>query len=109
MRAALLVMALIAAAVANADDLYVFTRAECGPCQLAKKAFADDASLAGGCQLHVVDTRLEPVIAAKRRVSAVPTIVLERDGREIARKVGWAGASEFRRWLEKSRHRRSRR
>lgn len=83
-----------------ADDLYIFTREGCGPCERLKAAIASDPTLTDGCVVYLVDTAKHPLIAARRRVSAVPVVILERDGREIGRQVGFRDASELRRWIQ---------
>lgn len=86
--------------VALADDIYIFTREGCGPCERLKTAIASDPTLTDGCVVYLVDTQKHPLIAARRRVSAVPVVILERDGREVGRQVGFRDASELRRWIQ---------
>lgn len=86
--------------VAYADQLILFHRDGCAPCAKAKSALLADPSLSGGIDLAFVDTKKHPQLAAQYGVKAVPVLVLEQDGREVARKVGWRDVSEFRSWLK---------
>jgi glutaredoxin len=95
-----LIAVLIASqSVAYADQVILFHRDGCSPCAKAKAALTADPSLLGGIDLALVDTRKHPQMAAQYGVKAVPVLVLEQDGKEVARKVGWQDASEFRSWL----------
>ena len=86
--------------VAHADQLILFHRDGCAPCAKAKAALIADPSLLGGIDLAFVDTKRHPRMASEYGVKSVPVLVLERDGREVARKVGWRDASEFREWFK---------
>jgi thioredoxin 1 len=48
-----------------------------------------------------INTDREPELAREHRVAAIPTIIVFRDGSEIARRVGDAGPEEMLRWLER--------
>jgi hypothetical protein len=41
-----------------------------------------------------------PDLVAKYNVQAFPTIILLRDGREVARRVGYASPAELKRWVD---------
>lgn len=96
---------MVMATSASADDLYIFTREGCGPCGRLKAAIASDPTLTDGCVVYLVDTAKHPLIAARRRVSAVPVVILERDGREIGRQVGFRDASHLRTWIQEKKQR----
>lgn len=61
----------------------------CGPCRQMAPAFA---AAAGTLEPHVrlgkVDTEAEPELAARFGIRSIPTLVLIRGGREIARQSG---------------------
>ncbi|KAB2886120.1 MAG: thioredoxin family protein [Kofleriaceae bacterium] len=66
-----------------------FTAAWCGPCrQLAPVLHEIEQAYAGRARVVEVDTDEEPALAQAFRVTAMPTVVLLRDGREVGRFVG---------------------
>jgi len=81
----------IAEALLNTPGLTVvdFTARWCGPCkQLAPVLHEVEKEYAGRARVVAVDTDDEPVLAQAFRVTAMPTVVLLRDGREVGRFVG---------------------
>ncbi len=61
----------------------------CGPCRTMSPAIERvAASFAGRVQLVKVDAGAEPQLAQELRIMAVPTVILWRDGQEIARSTG---------------------
>ena len=71
----------------------------CGPCLMMGPAFAEAAGkLFPDVRLAKVDTSSEQAIAARFGIRAVPTLILFRDGREIARQSGAMGAADLVRW-----------
>lgn len=97
---------LVASAVA--DDLLVFTRKGCGPCDQAKAAIEADRSITIGYTLRMVDTGDEPAEARRYGVRSVPTFVVVRDGREVRRTTGFSSADKLRAWLDQKGRRRRR-
>ena len=85
---------------ADAGDLLIFTRAGCGACDRAKAAIASDPAIAAGHTLTSIDTQSQPLLARMYRVRAVPVFVLEINGREVARTVGFSTGAELKSWLE---------
>jgi thioredoxin-like negative regulator of GroEL len=49
--------------------------------------------------LHVMDSRSE--LGDSYGIKVVPTFVRLKDGQEVARKVGYAGKSDLRYWLDR--------
>jgi thioredoxin-like negative regulator of GroEL len=96
-------LALVATSALGADDLYIFTREGCAPCERLKAAIASDPSITDGCVVYSVNVQRHPLIAAMRRVSAVPAVILERDGREIGRRVGFDTSLQLRNWIQEKR------
>lgn len=89
----------LACAQAAADDLYVFWRPGCSPCEKLKAALIADPSIAAGYTVHMIDTRKHPELAAKHKVSGVPVLAILRDGKELKRRVGFADARELTDWM----------
>lgn len=95
MRAALVFLAFFG--VAQADDIIAFTRPGCSPCEQFKKDYAKDPKIAAPHALHVMDSRSE--LGESYGVTAVPTFIRLKHGREAARKVGYGGKDDLRSWL----------
>ena len=76
-----------------------FWAAWCGPCQQMAPQFAAAAGLLEPrVRLGKVDTEAEPQLSARFSVRSIPTLVLLRGGREIARQAGAMGRDQIVRW-----------
>jgi thioredoxin 2 len=73
----------------------------CGPCrQMAPGFEAAAASLSPRVRLAKVDTEAVPALGARFNIRSIPTLMLFKGGREIARQAGAMGKSEIVRWVE---------
>lgn len=71
----------------------------CGPCRAMAPAFAASArSLEPAVRLLKVDTEAEQAIAARYAIRSIPTLILFRDGREVARQAGAMDERSIRQW-----------
>ena len=71
----------------------------CGPCLMMGPEFAKAAeTLYPDVRLAKVDTSAEGAIASRYGIQAVPTLILFRDGREVARQSGAMGAKDLVNW-----------
>ncbi|MBG0790365.1 MAG: thiol reductase thioredoxin [Desulfovibrionaceae bacterium] len=71
----------------------------CGPCLMMGPQFEEAAkSLHPVVRLAKLDTSAEQAVAARYDVRAVPTLILFRGGREIARQSGAMGSTDIVRW-----------
>lgn len=92
------VVAGLSASTATALDLWVFTKADCPPCEKLKSELHN--GLSDGFDLYVIDVTLFPDLATKHRVRETPTsIVFDEDG-EVRRKIGFGSAEGYRSWLK---------
>lgn len=72
----------------------------CGPCRMMAPAFAQAASeLEPQLRFLKVDTEANPALAARFAIRSIPTLIVFRDGREIARHSGALDLSSLKRWL----------
>ncbi|MFN7087528.1 MAG: thioredoxin TrxC [Burkholderiales bacterium] len=73
----------------------------CGPCKMMAPQFEQAARLLEPrVRLAKVDTEAEPVLAARYAIRSIPTLLLFRGGREIARQSGAMGAQDIVHWVQ---------
>ncbi|HHM05118.1 MAG TPA: thioredoxin TrxC [Gammaproteobacteria bacterium] len=71
----------------------------CGPCKMMAPAFEQAAAqLEPRVRLAKVNTEAEQELAARFGIRSIPTLVLFRQGREVARQAGAMGAGDISRW-----------
>lgn len=74
----------------------------CGPCQQMAPAFAAAASqLEPQMRLGKLDTEAQQAIAARYAIRSIPTLVLIRKGREVARQAGAMPVSAIVSWARR--------
>ncbi len=75
----------------------------CGPCRTVAPALEQVAhDLAGKVKLVKVNVDDAPALSQRFQVQAVPTLMILRDGRVLARQPGAAPPAALRRWVEQS-------
>ena len=75
----------------------------CGPCRAVSPALEQVATqLAGQVKLVKVDVDTAPSLSRRFDVRAVPTLMIIKDGKVVARQSGAAPAATLRRWVEQS-------
>jgi thioredoxin 2 len=75
----------------------------CAPCRAMAPAFEAAArELATRARLAKVNTEDAPALAGRAGIRAIPTLVLYREGREIARTSGAMDARSLVRWVKQS-------
>ncbi|MBU4276986.1 MAG: thioredoxin TrxC [Proteobacteria bacterium] len=73
----------------------------CGPCKMMAPAFAQAATqLHPRVRLLKVNTEKEQALAAQYGISSIPTMVLFRGGREVARTSGAMPAAGIVQWAQ---------
>ena len=64
----------------------------CGPCRMAAPIVEELAGVyKGKVEVGKLDVDASPTTAGQFGVMSIPTVVLFKDGKEVARKVGFAG------------------
>ncbi len=73
----------------------------CGPCKMMAPAFQQAAAqLEPRVRLAKVNTEDEPGLGAQFGIRSIPSLVLFRHGREVARQAGAMGAADIVRWTQ---------
>lgn len=75
----------------------------CGPCKMMAPAFA---SAAGKLEPHVrllkVDTEGQQAVAARYQIQSIPTLMMFKGGREVARQAGAMPESAIVNWARQA-------
>lgn len=80
-----------------------FWAAWCGPCRMMTPNFEAAApQLEPRVRLAKLDTEAEPAIAGRYGIQSIPSMVMIRKGREIARTAGAMPTQAIVRWVEQA-------
>jgi thioredoxin 2 len=71
----------------------------CGPCKMMAPHFANAAEQLPGVRFAKVDTEASPQASANYAIRSIPTMVLFRGGKEVARQSGAMAAGDIVRWV----------
>ncbi len=73
----------------------------CGPCKMIAPALEEIAEeLAGKVTIAKMDIMENPNVPGKIGVQSIPLMVLFKDGKPVAQKLGAAPKSQLKGWLE---------
>ncbi|MGF1597103.1 MAG: thioredoxin [Acidimicrobiales bacterium] len=73
----------------------------CGPCRMVGPAIEQVAGeRAGALRVLKVDVDAQPAVSRRFGVQGIPTMILFRDGVEVARQVGAQPAARIGAWLD---------
>jgi thioredoxin 2 len=72
----------------------------CGPCRAMAPAFEEAARrMEPGARFAKLNTDQAQDVAARYGIRSIPTLIVFRDGREVARQPGAMGAEQLSRWV----------
>ncbi len=75
----------------------------CGPCKMMAPVFAQAAAdLAPRVRLAKVDTEAEQGLASRYNIRSIPTMVLFKGGREVARVSGAMDLPRLKQWVQQA-------
>jgi thioredoxin 2 len=75
----------------------------CGPCRMMAPVLDRIASQrATALRVAKLNTDEQPQLAARFGIRSIPTLILFRDGRELARQSGAVDAASLSRWLDRA-------
>ncbi len=73
----------------------------CGPCKMMAPAFEQASNeLAPNARLAKVNTEDEQNLAGHYNIRSIPTMVIFKNGREIARQSGAMGVADIKSWVQ---------
>jgi thioredoxin 2 len=72
----------------------------CGPCKMMGPQFAAAAAQVSGVRFAKVDTEASPKASVRHRIRSIPTMLLLKQGEEVARVAGAMTAADIERWLQ---------
>jgi thioredoxin 2 len=73
----------------------------CGPCRMVSPALEQlAAEKAGGLKLVKVNADIAPTLSRRFEVQSIPTLLIMRQGKVIARQIGAAPIDVLRRWVD---------
>ena len=75
----------------------------CGPCRMMAPVLDRSASQrATALRVAKLNTDEQPELAARFGIRSIPTLILFREGRELARQSGAVDAASLSRWLDRA-------
>jgi thioredoxin 2 len=72
----------------------------CGPCKMMAPHFAAAAQLLTRVRFAKVDTEANPRASAAYGIRSIPTLILFKGGREVARQSGAMASGDLMRWVQ---------
>lgn len=73
----------------------------CGPCKMMAPAFEQASSeLTPAVRLAKLNTEDEQSIAGSFNIRSIPTLVIFKNGREVARQAGAMSAADIKSWVQ---------
>ena len=72
----------------------------CAPCRMMAPHFANAATQLPGVRFAKIDSDASPQTSAANDIASIPTLILYRGGKEVARQSGAMPAGELVRWVQ---------
>jgi thioredoxin 2 len=73
----------------------------CGPCKMMAPVYQQAAArLEPRVRLAKVNTETEQMLASQFRIQSIPTLVIFKNGREVARQPGAMDLNNLLRWIQ---------
>ena len=73
----------------------------CGPCKMIAPVVEElSGEFEGRVEFFNADAEENPGLAKKLRVMSIPNLMIMKEGKVVARQVGFQGADELRAWIE---------
>jgi thioredoxin 2 len=72
----------------------------CGPCKMMAPHFATVAKQLPQVRFAKVDTEACPQASATHAIRSIPTLIMFRSGKEVARQSGAVSAADLLRWVQ---------
>jgi len=72
----------------------------CGPCKMMAPHFANAAAQTPQVRFAKVETDQNPQLSAAYGIRSIPTLVLFKGGKEVARQAGAMSAGDLARWVQ---------
>ncbi len=72
----------------------------CGPCKMMAPHFANAAAQLVDVRFAKLDTEASPRASATYAIRSIPTLILFRGGKEVARQSGAMSAGDLLRWVQ---------
>jgi len=73
----------------------------CGPCRMMAPAFEETARrMEPAARFAKLNTEEAQGVAARHAIRSIPTLIVFRGGREVARQSGAMGADQLSRWVQ---------
>ncbi len=73
----------------------------CGPCKMIAPIVEElSGEFEGRVDFFNADAEENPALAKKLRVMSIPNLMIIKEGKVVARQVGFQGAEELRAWIE---------
>lgn len=60
----------------------------CGPCKVLAPTINEVVSEVNGIMYQEVDVDKEPMLAIQHKIKSLPTVIIEKDGKEVSRIIG---------------------
>ncbi|MBQ7561146.1 MAG: thioredoxin family protein [Synergistaceae bacterium] len=77
----------------------------CGPCKMIApvvEELSESPDFAGRVEFFNADAEENPALAKKLRVMSIPSLMILKEGKVTARKVGFQSAPDLKAWIEEN-------